>query len=492
MGDGHVFVLQGDPAQLATDATVACPPLAEGLPRDALADTWAHALGEAAARAAGLPGHGRERALLALAAPEGTIGGDRVAVLEAALAAAARTCTGPGTPDVVVLAAPRADYAALQLLRSRAARPVGPETRRLAELARAGRLVAFLGAGVSRAAGVPGWQELIAALARRAGLDDDEGERLLGLRPWDAAEIIAGRLDVPTGEAIERELGAPGGQHSITHGLIASLRLPGVITTNWDDRYERAARVPTAGTLRVLPRDLRDGSGPWLLKLHGDLADPDSIVLTRDDSLDFDANRVPLASVLQSHMLTHHLLLLGYSLSDDSFVRLARQVRALHGPRNGEGLETPAVGTVLTLQDDPLIAELWTGTFAFVSGCGAGAAGPGSGDPDDDQPDHGGRGDDELAPLAPHARAARALELLLDDLARLAVDDAPFVLDPAYRRLLEAGPSAPLLGPLQALRDAHRQVRRAAATSDTDEQPADPVGDAVARLLEALGDATTD
>ncbi|MCU0282769.1 MAG: SIR2 family protein [Candidatus Nanopelagicales bacterium] len=490
MGEGHVFVLQGDPAQLATDATLACPPPAEEVTQAELTDTWAQALGEAAARAARAPGHGRERALLALALPEGSVGGDRVAVLEAGLAAAARTCAGEGTPDVVVLAEQRADYAALQLLRSRAAGPVGPETRRLAELARAGRLVAFLGAGVSRAAGVPGWQELIAALARRAGLDDAECERLLGLRPWDAAEIIAGRLDVPTGEAIERELGAPGGQHSITHGLIASLRLPGVITTNWDDRYERAARVPTAGTLRVLPRDLTDGSGPWLLKLHGDLADPDSIVLTRDDSLDFDANRVPLASVLQSHMLTHHLLLLGYSLSDDSFVRLARQVRALHGARSGDGPQTPAVGTVLTLQDDPLIAELWTGTFAFVSGHGA-TGGQRSGDPADDRPDHDGRGEDEPPPRARHARAARALELLLDDLARLAADDAPFVLDTAYRRLLEAGRSGPLLGPLQALREAHRQVRRGAATGDVEEQP-DPVADAVARLLEALGEPTTD
>jgi hypothetical protein len=490
VGDGRVFVLQGDPAQLATDATVACPRPDEGVPRDELADIWTQALGEAAGRSAGAPGHGRERALLALALPEGTIGGDRVAVLEAGLAAAARTCAGTGTPDVVVLAQQRADYAALQLLRSRATGPVGPGTRRLAELVRAGRLVAFLGAGVSRAAGVPGSHELIAALARRAGLDDDECERLLGLRPWDAAEIIAGRLDVSTGEAIERELGSPGGQHSITHGLIASLRLPGVITTNWDDRYERAARVPTAGTLRVLPRDLPDGSGPWLLKLHGDLADPDSIVLTRDDSLDFDANRVPLASVLQSHMLTHHLLVLGYSLSDDSFVRLARQVRALRGARSGDGPETPAVGTVLTLQDDPLIAELWTGTFAFVSGCGPGAAGPGRGEPEDGRPDHPTVGDDELAPQARHARAARALELLLDDLARLAVDDAPFALDPAYRRLLDAGPSAPLLGPLQALREAHRQVRGASAPGCGDEPP-DPVADAVARLLDALGGGAT-
>jgi hypothetical protein len=480
VSDGHVFVLQGDPAHLATDATTTPDPVPAGADARTLAEGWSHALGGAASHADS-PGHGRERPLLALALPPGTLDGDRVTVLHAALAAAGRTCAGPGGPDVVLLAHERADYAALQLLRTRAADAPRAEIRRLADLARAGRLVAFLGAGVSRAAGVPGWQELIAALARRAGLGDPECERLLALRPWDAAEIIAGRLDVPTGEAIERELSAPGGQHSITHGLIASMRLPGVITTNWDDRYERAARVPTAGTLRVLPRDLPDGSGPWLLKLHGDLADPDSIVLTRDDSLDFDANRVPLASVLQSHMLTHHLLLLGYSLSDDSFVRLARQVRALHG-RHGaradaraaeqSSEQVPAVGTVLSLQHDPLIAELWQGTFAFVSGCPPEAGG-------DPAPD------DRAAATGHHARAARALELLLDDLARLTTDDAPYALDPAYRALFDDGAaSAALLAPLRALQQARQEVRTAPTPG-----PPDPVDDAVARLLDALGDA---
>jgi hypothetical protein len=415
MGDGHVFVLQGDPAQLATDAMVepgsagdrAGPGLVEHLD--------AHLAAAAAELHGRAPGHGRARPLLGLVLPGGTRAGARAPLLRTALGSAQRAATASPAPDVVVLAHDRGDYATLQALRRTWASPPTAASQRLAALARADRLVAFLGAGVSRGAGVPGWQELIAALADRAGLAQRERERLLALRPWDAAAILAGRLDVPRGVALQQELRAPGGQHSLTHGLIASMRLPGVITTNWDDRYERAARVPTAGGLRVLPRDLPDGSAPWLLKLHGDLGEPDSIVLTRDDSLDFDANRVPLASMLQSHMITHHLLLLGYSLSDDSFVRLARQVRALLGGQPGDpGHRTqdgPLIGTVLTLREDPLVAELWAGTFDFLSGWSVHAAGA------DEPGDPGGPG--------ARAQAARGLELLLDEVARLAAEPAP-------------------------------------------------------------------
>jgi hypothetical protein len=161
-------------------------------------------------------------------------------------------------------------------------------------------------------------------------------------------------------------------------------------------------------------------------------------------------------------MLTHHLLLLGYSLSDDSFVRLARQVRALHGRRGGRAAAGPAVGTVLTLQHDPLVAELWQGTFAFLSG-GPQRRGPAAG--------------------GEHASAARALELLLDDLARLAADDAPYALHPAYRTLLDTGPAAPLVAPLQALHGACRDLGDHEGTR----APDDPVAAAVARLLASLG-----
>ena len=62
----------------------------------------------------------------------------------------------------------------------------------LAARARAGRLVLFLGSGVSAGANLPTWQALIDGLATEIGLDGDELERLRRLDLRDQATIVGG------------------------------------------------------------------------------------------------------------------------------------------------------------------------------------------------------------------------------------------------------------------------------------------------------------
>jgi hypothetical protein len=146
------------------------------------------------------------------------------------------------------------------------------------------------------------------------------------------------------------------------------------------------------------------------LKLHGDVNDPDGVVLSRDDYVRFDAGRRPLAALVQALLMTRHMLFVGFSLVDDNFIRLAHEVRDVLGASGEPG----RVGTVLSLFDEPLRHELWKDDLRFIV----------------------------LAPEAnPNKQAdkraaARALEIVLDRIAVQASKEHSYLLDPAYQGML--------------------------------------------------------
>jgi hypothetical protein len=196
------------------------------------------------------------------------------------------------------------------------------------------------------------------------------------------------------------------GPCSLAHALIAGLPVTEYVTTNYDPLLELAA-ADVGRRLAVLPFEEAAPGSPWLLKLHGDAAHPDSVVLTREQYLSGDS-RSALAGVLQSLLLTRHVLFVGTSMLDDDLIRIAHQVRtALAG--GGEGGRRRA-GTVLALSEDPVRARLWERDVDTVA----------------------------MAPAdVPAPDAARRLEVLLDLLGCLSSRPAGYLLDPAYRGLLD-------------------------------------------------------
>lgn len=234
----------------------------------------------------------------------------------------------------------------------------------LAERARQGDLVLFVGAGASIGAGLPSWSALLDKLADKCA-DPPDRKRLAALDARDAGAVLERRIGGRSvlGSAIA-EL-ATSEYVSLVHQLLASLPVDEIVTTNYDTCLERA--FDDAGReLRVLPRQRGGGAPRWLLKLHGSIDDKKRIVLSRGDYLRFEGEGAALAGVVQALLLTRHMLFVGYSLQDDNFHRLFHEVRGAVGAPDQRPDDGP-FATVLSPAPSGLMEEIWEGDLEHVS-----------------------------------------------------------------------------------------------------------------------------
>lgn len=379
-----------------------------------LLDGAREALAAVARREVAEPAHGRARRLVglpALGTGWGGAAGRRGALLQQLLPVLREAASEHGFDVALVLKRP-SDLAAAQ--RVRRGEDGGwdlPEhlqelARQLGERARRGQLAVFLGAGVSAAAGLPTWEQLVDELAERSGLDDGLRAGLTRLPAQDSAALLARELGKEAMEDYVQERFGPG-PYALAHALIADLPVQEFVTTNYDPLVEQAA-ADMGRDLRVLPfAEARPGA-PWLLKLHGDAAHPESIVLTREEYLRYGDSRAALAGVLHSLLLTRHVLFVGTSMLDDDLVRIAHEVRSALQLKGSGGVHRS--GTVLALREDVARARLWEQDVETVAMAG---------------------------PDVPSAEAARRLEVLLDLIGCLSTPPTGYLLDPAYRGLLD-------------------------------------------------------
>ncbi|ADB76394.1 SIR2 family NAD-dependent protein deacylase [Geodermatophilus obscurus] len=416
-----------------------------------LVDGAREALAAVARREVPDPVQGRARRLVALPALGtgwGGAAGQRGTLLQRLLPVLHEGAAEHGFDVALVLRGP-SDLAAAQRVRRAEAGSwdLPGHLRELAEdlgdRARRGQLAAFVGAGVSAAAGLPTWEQLLDELAERSGLDDALRGGLSGLPAQDAAALLARELGREQLEGFVKERFGPG-HYALAHALLADLPVQEFVTTNYDPLVELAA-ADIGRDLSVLPFDDAVPGRPWLLKLHGDAAHPESVVLTREEYLQFGDTRAALAGVLHSLLLTRHVLFVGTSMQDDDLIRIAHQVRS--ATRAPGAAPRQRSGTVLALLEDPARARLWEQDVQTVA----------------------------IAPAdTPPAEAARLLEVLLDCIGCLSTPPTGYLLDPAYRGMLSAEERALA----EALQQVERTVPEGASSSAVGE---------VTALLRRLG-----
>jgi hypothetical protein len=203
----------------------------------------------------------------------------------------------------------------------------------VAELA-ARRCVVFMGAGASAganaAAGItspPSWAQLIGQLRARFERPEDKDvvEKLVTQERFlDVAEILLSSANAADFAAFVRDsFVAPRYSQSRVHESVLALDPKVVITTNWDDIYDRYCQTGDAqngynvaqyyldNIVSVLRSPVR-----LVVKAHGCVTDPSKIVLSRSQYFAAKQRYSLFYRVLDSLFLTSTVLFLGYSLTD--------------------------------------------------------------------------------------------------------------------------------------------------------------------------------
>lgn len=211
-------------------------------------------------------------------------------------------------------------------------KPNCPEIdRQLIERFASGNGTVFVGAGISMRSKLPSWAQLIEPLREELGTSVSPSASHLDVA--EQYEAAHGRSAMV--RYLKRATGDVRYQASHVHDLIVSLPVQRIYTTNFDDLLERAAHKK--GINRHVIHDashvgFSDTSTLSIVKLHGDLAAPGSLVISANDYYGYFTKNPAVADLLKVELQTHTVLFLGYSFSDPDFGMILGKVAAQSGP----------------------------------------------------------------------------------------------------------------------------------------------------------------
>jgi hypothetical protein len=143
------------------------------------------------------------------------------------------------------------------------------------------------------------------------------------------------------------------------HGWLKRFPWKAIITTNYDDLIERAFEGAPRRLIKVISDDdltcRRPVDSVLLVKMHGDLAIRDSIVLTEEDYRCYEKRRPGVSIKVKQLLLEHPSLFIGFSLTDPNVAAIEGWIRDTTGQ-----LRLPSVALV---HREPLPAEqeMWAG-----------------------------------------------------------------------------------------------------------------------------------
>jgi hypothetical protein len=194
------------------------------------------------------------------------------------------------------------------------------------------------GAGMSIPAGLVDWKELMRSIAADIGLDVDKESDLVAVAQYHRNER-GGR------HRLDQKLVTEFSQRArITenHEILARLPIDTYWTTNYDRVIEDALEnegkrvdVKTTTGNMAITRPRRD---VVLYKMHGDVSDPTSAVISKDDyELYNTSSRGELFSTaLRGDLVSKTFLFLGFSFSDPNLDYILGRIRVLLGENRRE------------------------------------------------------------------------------------------------------------------------------------------------------------
>lgn len=199
------------------------------------------------------------------------------------------------------------------------------------------QLVIFVGSGVSNNSDIPTWGDLIKAIAdeikydkcvsckeRETDCPKTECKKRYNFSQNEYLRIPEYFYHQDTSERhqkyyelIKNTLKSDKDSNAIDDEIFQILPHH-IITTNYDDLLEKSKSL-NSKLYTVVSRDsdlLSKSDERYIVKMHGDFKNPETIVLKESDYLDYEQNHTMISTFIRSLLINHSFLFLGYSLND--------------------------------------------------------------------------------------------------------------------------------------------------------------------------------
>lgn len=237
--------------------------------------------------------------------------------------------------------------------------------------AQIGKLVIFVGAGVSRnVKGMPGWSELVWEMAKEIGyskcsnctkkdtctgscplaqkLSNDEclkiPQYMYNSDPQKYKDILNKNIS-------HEKINAP------LSNVIFDINPVHIITTNYDHLLEDSENELRT-QYDVIKNDadlLKSEKSKYIIKMHGDIDEPDKIVLKEQDYLNYSQNHVLIEMFVKSLLVDHTVLFLGYSLNDYNVKQIISWINYMRSQNENTLKDNVTIGYIIL--DEPKIDE---------------------------------------------------------------------------------------------------------------------------------------
>lgn len=262
--------------------------------------------------------------------------------------------------------------------------------RSIAARVKSGQCILFLGAGVHSAPG-PGSPYAYSrklspprgrALSRYLARKSDYTKAFSEASRYDLQRVALHFETHPSFKRSDlvkevRDAVQTGKEPSPALVALAEMNFPLVITTNYDQLFERALVRAGKEFIRGVysPDDKRetrdigdpDARKPYVLKIHGDVDEPSSIVITDEDYIQFllrmsdkeQVNPIPLG--FRYHLKRWPTLFVGYSLRDYNLRLLFKTLRWRVDPVNFP------TSYAVDPYPDPLVVKVLSGRDQHIS-----------------------------------------------------------------------------------------------------------------------------
>ncbi|MAT42192.1 MAG: hypothetical protein CL609_07610 [Anaerolineaceae bacterium] len=193
-----------------------------------------------------------------------------------------------------------------------------------------GDLAVFVGSQLSQMAGLPAIADVLRPLVSSSDTPLPPDQYLTSDHLLEAAETY--EVDAGRNALVRRFIDAyqtVGVQPTLAHRLLAQLPVQAYFTTNYDNLLELAFLAqnrPCTPIIRNsnLPYASRDKA--YIARLRGDVSQPDTLILTRQDVHTYAQNHPLLVNELRTRLVNTTFLFVGYDMTDPGFNLVQDQI----------------------------------------------------------------------------------------------------------------------------------------------------------------------